>query len=52
MTRSYGSANSSRNTGRAGVYNVKQDGLEFQHLQEVSTPTNGDAYLEQFQYVC
>jgi hypothetical protein len=34
---------------QTGVYNVKEDGLDYQHLQEESVPKDGKEYLERFQ---
>lgn len=37
---------------RTGVYNVKESGLEYQFLQaELSTPRDGEEFLERFRYV-
>jgi hypothetical protein len=35
-------------TARAGVYNVKENGLEYQHLREETLPKDGEEYLERF----
>jgi hypothetical protein len=33
-----------------GVYNVKENGLEYQHIgQEESIPKDGEEYLERFR---
>ncbi|KAG7368646.1 DNA-directed RNA polymerase I polypeptide, rpo1-1-like protein [Nitzschia inconspicua] len=42
-------SSSSRKPGQTGVYNVKEDGLEFQHMYEESTPKDGVEYLERFE---
>jgi len=36
---------------RSGVYNVKEMGLEYQHLHELPTPRDGEEFLERFRYV-
>jgi hypothetical protein len=36
--------------GRSGVYNVKETGLEYQHLQaEPPVPKDGEEFLERFR---
>lgn len=35
---------------RSGVYNVKESGLEYQHLKaELPTPKDGEEFLKRFR---
>ena len=44
-------SNSTTKRSSAGVYNVKEDGLEYQHFtdQEETVPKDGEEYLQRFE---
>jgi hypothetical protein len=40
---------STEESTRTGIYHVKENGLEYEHLRDESIPKDGKEYLERFK---
>lgn len=43
------SSRSTQESTRTGIYNVKENGLEYQHLRGETIPKDGEEYLKRFE---